>query len=400
MHDLLKIRQELDRLRSRVAVAESQLQQFRRVRHAQTDLFKQIRWARTCDPASGSYPLEAAAPTVFPFKFLDAEFEPTIGAQAFTATARSTAQAAVGYSDTFIPNGTDRPVFWLRGLGTDGDEGEWFFFPAGGKVYVGKSNAAIPEGSTTGSVSRYNGGTETDTGIDDTVVNKWPEIPTNTWVIYAPIGSAKYILAPAGSAAPSTLYFETASDRNPASGSFSATNLVALHGTAPGSPLTIHDPDILFPRALAGGNGIATWDATNGRYQCVYVQQQCLMARALINTVGGMSGSVDEIVPIDNFEALSNAPFNLVPATLPTSARNRQRHRGRDNHKVILAWDEVNDEWLIVDVEKQQAVQLYDLRYDSASGQVQAKQAYAAVESDEDLSALTWTNKIPVTTCP
>lgn len=194
------------------------------------------------------------------------------------------------------------------------------------------------------------------------------------------------------------LYFETSADRSLSNDYLLGTNLVAMTGTAPSAPLTIYDEDFMFPRALAGGHGIAVYDETNARYQCVFVEQQCLLGRAQINTTGGMSGSVDELVPIDNFQDLGMAPFNLLPATLPTQAINRQRHRGRDNQYVILAWDDVHEQWLIIDVEKQQAIQLFDIRY--SANKIQVKQAYAAVESDEDLSALTWTDKITTTTCP
>lgn len=65
------------------------------------------------------------------------------------------------------------------------------------RFFLGKANEEIPQNGT-GSVSRYLGGLEDDTLIDDTVINKWPAIPSGSWVIYAPIGSGLYVVAPSG----------------------------------------------------------------------------------------------------------------------------------------------------------------------------------------------------------
>lgn len=151
MHDQLQIRRDLARLLSRVGQLEAQLEQFRRVRSAQKDLFKQIRWAVTCEPLTGSYPAEGDVPAAFPIKFLDAHFPATVGSQTLDTEPRSDEQIAVAWSESYLAVGTERPVFWLRGLGPDGDEGEFFLFPAGGSSstpqgipFVNNANATIP----------------------------------------------------------------------------------------------------------------------------------------------------------------------------------------------------------------------------------------------------------------
>jgi hypothetical protein len=130
LHDVLDdYRRELQRMRQQVGVLQEQMQQFRRARIGASDLFRQVRWAQTCSPTAGDYPESGDNPTVFPIRFLDAHFEPTIGLQSLDTSARQTGQATVCYSATFLALGTTLPVFWLRGLGEDGDEGEWFAFP-------------------------------------------------------------------------------------------------------------------------------------------------------------------------------------------------------------------------------------------------------------------------------
>jgi hypothetical protein len=66
--------------------------------------------------------------------------------------------------------------------------------PAPFEVFRGITNASISKGATNGSVSRYKSGTNSDTGIDDTVTNDWANLASGIKVAYVRLGSVYYIL--------------------------------------------------------------------------------------------------------------------------------------------------------------------------------------------------------------
>jgi len=128
MDDRLQpLKLEIAKLQRRLDAAESRLDQCRGQRDPKVDRELQIRWAETCNPSSGSYPIAGSGATVFPIKFLDAHFTATIGVQSFDSTTRQSAQAAVVYSSQYLAVNTKIPVFWCRGLG-DEDAGEWWIW--------------------------------------------------------------------------------------------------------------------------------------------------------------------------------------------------------------------------------------------------------------------------------
>jgi hypothetical protein len=67
-------------------------------------------------------------------------------------------------------------------------------------IHIGKADEAILEGNS-GTVSRYFGGTETDTLANETVVNKFADIAAGDWVIYASIDGTNYRLGGGGGSA-------------------------------------------------------------------------------------------------------------------------------------------------------------------------------------------------------
>lgn len=146
MHDVTEMRRELMRLARKVGSLEELLRQFRRTRAGAHDQFRQIRWAETVLPAEGAYPAAAADPTVFPIRFFDAHFEAEVGQQDLEVCLRQDAQAQVCYSEIYLPLGTRVPVFWLRGLGGCGTEGEWFAIPFFAEE---ETPATPPSGPTT-----------------------------------------------------------------------------------------------------------------------------------------------------------------------------------------------------------------------------------------------------------
>jgi len=66
-------------------------------------------------------------------------------------------------------------------------------FP-GSAVYIGKTDAAINKGSS-GIVSRYEGGTEADTTLNETVRNRFANVAINKWVAYIDIDGTFYMIA-------------------------------------------------------------------------------------------------------------------------------------------------------------------------------------------------------------
>lgn len=62
------------------------------------------------------------------------------------------------------------------------------------KVYLGKTNGALAKGAS-GPVHRYSGGSESDTGIDDTVTNKYVNLATGKWVHYVEVDGTFYAIA-------------------------------------------------------------------------------------------------------------------------------------------------------------------------------------------------------------
>jgi hypothetical protein len=72
------------------------------------------------------------------------------------------------------------------------------FQPHGGgsSVHLGKTDAAIAKGAS-GTVSRYTGssGTETDTGENDTVKNRFANVATGRWVAYTAIDGVYYLIS-------------------------------------------------------------------------------------------------------------------------------------------------------------------------------------------------------------
>jgi hypothetical protein len=200
--------------------------------------------------------------------------------------------------------------------------------------------------------------------------------------------------------------FTTYGDRNPAATTFTGTVVIAYQqgdrlppGMDGNGRITIQDVEKLFPRALDGGTGLAIWNDVVGIYQCLTVQQQCVLARAQINDTGGMGAA--GYVPISNFEACSFSPFSQVPSPAPTQAINFFLHRGRYQDDVFIAWDEASTDWIVIDVQKKALDVITDIRLKSDKTQIQVKQIRCAVEYQTDPNdPLRWVDKIPLKKCP
>jgi hypothetical protein len=141
----------------------------------------------------------------FGFSFIDRDFTVSEGPQAVTDTPRSDVYQGIGHSidGSYIGENTVVAVIPAPAPpgSSPGDNQRWHIIPPSipFQIYLGKAVGPIPQ-NTTGAVERYTGGAETDAGLEDSVINKWPDIPNNGWVIYATIGSAMYVIAPSGGA--------------------------------------------------------------------------------------------------------------------------------------------------------------------------------------------------------
>lgn len=197
--------------------------------------------------------------------------------------------------------------------------------------------------------------------------------------------------------------FVTAQDRNPSSPTFQGTLQEPFQqgGRNPktdgNGQITVVDVDRLFPRALQGGIGLAVWNDSSGIYKCVFVQQQCLLAKAICNESPNDGFSGPGGVEIRGFEALTPSPFNLVPNPLPTQARNLCNHRGRESDTLILAWEESASDWVIIDVERHDMQFISDIRINDEKTSLQVKFQTVAAETSKDETV--WTGKLNLKKC-
>lgn len=91
--------------------------------------------------------------------------------------------------------------FYILG-GADGTKVSVIQVATQHKLFRGITNAQINKGATNGVVSRYLDGTNTDSGIDDTVTNDWASVGSGKLVMYAQLGSIFYITSTEKTAQP------------------------------------------------------------------------------------------------------------------------------------------------------------------------------------------------------
>ena len=111
-------------------------------------------------------------------------------------TSTSHTHADLENASTVLKSGTSGPFTILHHNGSTGEQlCPGIIDRSGVVLHRGITNAQITKGSTTGSVSRYNPGTTTDSGIDDTVTNEYVTIGSGKKVAYQANGSTLYIIA-------------------------------------------------------------------------------------------------------------------------------------------------------------------------------------------------------------
>lgn len=147
------------------------------------------------------------------------------------------------------------------------------------------------------------------------------------------------------------------------SGSLSASATVTSSwGTqqdnqGPGSSLTVHDPDGLFPRAITGAKGIAVYDAAADEYIVVQCQQEALFLKASLSAdmhEGDSTGSVTSLT------VASPSPFNLSPDI--SSATNPYALCGSSGAAVLLVCDGTGG-YIIAQIAHVKTKVISDIRY-------------------------------------
>jgi len=367
------------------------------------------RWtylAKTVPLPNQPYP---ATGNTFGIVFIDREFTPTVGQQPATDYPRSAADQAIGRSidGRYIKQGTVVVAIPAPPPPGTSDKGIWHILPVTPEpndLVVFQLLQELPlGGEAEASLCELQGNAYVATG--EQIVVRDPSSGYGMWAgrigfqgVAKEASDGKYDILHMQRVA-LIVAFTTQGDRNPSSGVFTGRLVLPFQQgdqppTGVGELIAIQDVDVLFPRALHGGKGLAIWNDVVGIYQCLIVQQQCILARALVNQQGGFSGT--GLVGIDNFAAISPAPFNLVPANPPQHALNYFLHRGKDNDDLLLAWDEAADEWIIIDVEKRQRKVVMGLRLKPDKKWIQVEEAECAVEFAQDPQ---WVDKIELGTC-
>ncbi len=194
--------------------------------------------------------------------------------------------------------------------------------------------------------------------------------------------------------------FTVYTDRNPsndyitvtATGSYQQGGLGINFGSG---AITLKDTQHLFDHALVGGKGVGFYDYFTNTYRVIQCQQQCITATALVDETGGTNTT--GAVAIDTFHAASPSPFNLVPATAPTTAYNPFNHLAANNDLIWISWDQNSGHWIITSVLKKSRNVLSDVRQKSSNTQIEAEQAQEAVEY---IDAPSYSDKIAIGTCP
>lgn len=107
-----------------------------------------------------------------------------------------------------------------------------------------------------------------------------------------------------------------------------------------------------FPHAVDGSKGTAVWNDRLRRYEVIECDQIALTAKATLT--GQLCDGVG-LVAVNNLEATTFYPFSKLPQTLEDGAGNVLNltdHCGEVGDTVLLAWDEVQEEYSIWDVTK------------------------------------------------
>lgn len=118
-------------------------------------------------------------------------------------------------------------------------------------------------------------------------------------------------------------------------------------GTNPGSTITIHDPQGLFPLALEGAKGKATLDDHSDQYHATECQQRATMCIAEIQ---GEMTSADATHPVDNVVPL-NGQSPVALATDTITVRNTFHWDAADNSVCIFVWNQTDQAWDLLQVE-------------------------------------------------
>lgn len=109
----------------------------------------------------------------------------------------------------------------------------------------------------------------------------------------------------------------------------------------------VYDVNDLFPYAVPGAKGIATYDYFFDEYRITMCQQMSLHAEAILASDMCDPG----LVAIGEFAVTDFSPFNLDPFEIPVDALNVHFLRGMAGDKVFLKYEEGQEQWVIKQVD-------------------------------------------------
>lgn len=262
-------------------------------------------------------------------------------------------------------------------------------FADSGGIYA--AVARLLYGNTLGELSPDSA----DVAVFDTMGLKGSATIGNTvWVTALGADTSMFELVGSVGGGASVVKFSVPTNRDPSSENFMVDVEEVLSGEPPGETIEVWDEAFLYRRAPQGAVGFACFNGEAERWEVLVCQQQCLLARALVNDTGGMGEA--GYVTIDNFEACTFGIYSLPPNPLPTQAINFFLHKGRNDDDLMLAWDEASTDWIIIDVTKHEINVVLDLRLNDDKTQIQTNHIAIAAEVRTALADATWTNKIAV----
>lgn len=297
---------------------------------------------------------------------------------------------------------------WVSALGADSEMFELIAGASGDKIKVFESTEAVTAGGHGAAVlcALNGGGTYDATAVaivvDDIWSRVWGQMPSGArGLCYAREDGARYNIIWAQR--PDLLMrFQTYADR-PAAQAFIEGTWVRSYADGDLSPAAnftpsgaIHDPEFLFPRALAGGYGLAVYNNGLNRYEVVVCQQQCLYATATINQSDGITDTTLTNNVMTGFTAQSFSLFNQTPSPAPTLFDNPYKRFAKNGDSVVLAWFEATGKWVCIGVPKKKKKIVFDMRIKSDKSAIEVEHSDCGVEYNIDPA---WADKINLKKC-
>lgn len=145
-------------------------------------------------------------------------------------------------------------------------------------------------------------------------------------------------------------------------------------GRDPGSSITVHDPDGMFPDVHSGASGLAYYNNKEKRYEVLHADRVAIHAQAVLSE--NCCGST---VTFSSFEIKPCGQFVGEPPTAPTTAVNPCGHAGQTGATVTLR--RISNAmpapaWEVVEISKVVVQAITDLQLDGLNLQYRTTDIY------------------------